>query len=170
MRTTLLWAYSFPAREQRFPPLVQDVFYAIGETLIDLDACYYTSDRALENKLARLGGSADSPELAIYQFYPVVNDQALVSLRRACAGALLASEESVSLFLGCDLNNGPWVEIEGPGLPGKHRKQTGGIPAEFWKLREEICVFPRGWDIFLVSDGCVLALPGNLRVRVLADE
>jgi alpha-D-ribose 1-methylphosphonate 5-triphosphate synthase subunit PhnH len=134
--------------------------------LIDLETSYYTSDSALRKQLVHLGAAFNSPEQARYQFYPVMNRDALDQISHAPVGSYASPDDSATLVIGCTLGSGILLELEGPGIKTQTCIRVDGIPGEFWKLRKEKCMYPMGWDIFLVSDNRIVGLPRTTRLEV----
>jgi alpha-D-ribose 1-methylphosphonate 5-triphosphate synthase subunit PhnH len=165
--TALMWALSYPGRIQDLPGPVDQTFRAIGETLIDLEVSYFTPDSALDENLSRFGGRQKTPQHALYQFYPKVDEDVLVTLEEVPVGTYLEPDLSATLILGASIGSGLTLRLSGPGIPETVEIQAGKIPPAFWSLRKEQSVYPLGWDVFLVDGSQVIGLPRTTQVEVL---
>ena len=165
----LMWAFSYPGRVHGLPVGGMDAFSAIADTLLDLETSYYTPNGDLALALSRTGARALPPDRAAYHFYPTLDHAMLPTVKSASTGTLMYPDQSATLIIGCRLGFGQTYLLEGPGIPkGTQRMlQVDGIPAEFWVLRASANRYPRGWDIYLVSDSQVIGLP---RTTQLSEE
>jgi alpha-D-ribose 1-methylphosphonate 5-triphosphate synthase subunit PhnH len=163
--TALLWALSYPGRPARLPAGGPDALAAIGESLVDLEAGFFTPDADLAAKLARTGGRAMRPATAPYQFYPRLGRPELDLLAAAPLGTYAAPDLGATLVIGCALGRGARLSLRGPGIVGACEVAVDGLPGELWALRA-IARPPLGWDIFLVSADAVLGLPRTTAVEV----
>jgi alpha-D-ribose 1-methylphosphonate 5-triphosphate synthase subunit PhnH len=165
--TTLMWALSHPGQAQTLPWEGQALFFAIGETLVDLETSFYTSDDDLDLMLARLGGRSLPPQEAMYQFYPSLGETDQLDLQEAPIGTYTYPDRSATLVIGAEFDTGQKLRLSGPGIPGTNEISVGNIPGTFWTLREQAIQYPLGWDVFLVSGGQVVGLPRTTTVEVL---
>jgi alpha-D-ribose 1-methylphosphonate 5-triphosphate synthase subunit PhnH len=172
----LMWALSYPGREQSIPVRVSgsdplSVFVNIGDALLDLETTFFTPDSALESQLLHTRARALNPKQAAYHFYLSVSAEDLPRVEAASVGTMLYPDQAATLFVGCQLGNaqdeGPEtiLKLTGPGLQGERYVRVSGLPAEFWALRQRAVRFPLGWDIFLVDvSGKVIGLPRSTRI------
>jgi alpha-D-ribose 1-methylphosphonate 5-triphosphate synthase subunit PhnH len=163
----LMWAFSYPGRVHDLP--IGDAFTAIADTLLDLETSYYTPNGDLALALSRTGARALPPDRAAYHFYPTLDYAMLPTVKSASIGTLMYPDQSATLIIGCRLGVGQTFLLEGPGIPKGTQQaiQVEGIPAEFWQLRSAANRYPRGWDIYLVSDAQIIGLP---RTTQLSEE
>ena len=159
----LMWALSYPGRSQNLPESANSLAL-IGETLLDLEVSFYTPDAALKPLLAQYGAKALTAETAGYHFYPALD---LADVRAANVGTLLYPDTGATLMIACHFNQGIKMVWQGPGIPGQQAVQIGGLPDEFWQLRESACRFPLGWDIYFVDGQQVIGLPRSVRVEMV---
>ena len=165
--TALMWALSHPGRPRPLPKTELAPFFAIGETLVDLETSYYTSHDGLAQQFARLGGRERPPQEAMYQFYPELQDADLLDLEEAPVGTYTCPDDSATLVIGAEFEEGTRLRLSGPGIPEMTVLYVGGIPQSFWALREKAAQYPLGWDVFLIGDGQVVGLPRTTTVEVL---
>jgi alpha-D-ribose 1-methylphosphonate 5-triphosphate synthase subunit PhnH len=162
----LMWALSYPGRIHQLPDSGTS-FDLIAETLLDLETSYYTPDPNLESKLAQSGARALPLDSAAYQFYPVMGESELATVRSASVGTVLYPDEAATLIIGCTLNQGTQLKLTGPGVKDQQPLSIAGLPEGFWRLRESACRFPLGWDIYFVDGQQVVGLPRSVQVELM---
>jgi alpha-D-ribose 1-methylphosphonate 5-triphosphate synthase subunit PhnH len=157
----LMWAMSYPGRTYTLPVNGRrsEGVFAIGETLLDLETSYFTSDAELSNAFSRSGARSLPPERAQYHFYAELLPRDLAMVEQASAGTMLYPERSATLIVGCALGSGQKFRLSGPGIPYHTDVKIDFIPDGFWDLRRRVLHYPLGWDVFFVSGGQVLGLP-----------
>jgi alpha-D-ribose 1-methylphosphonate 5-triphosphate synthase subunit PhnH len=163
----LMMSLAFPGRPHQIPE--HDVFYAIGETLLDIETTFFTPDAALSAVFTRLGSRAVDVHTAAYIFIPTLTDAHLSDLALASTGTMLYPDQSATLIVGATFASGESFSLTGPGIkPDEPQSiQIGGVPAAFWELRARVCHYPLGWDVFLVDGRQVIGLP---RTTVMKGE
>ena len=162
----LMWALSYPGRVHQLP-IDSGAFALIAETLLDLETSYYTPNESLQSTLVGTGAHARHMTEAAYHFYQQVNDSDLLTVRQASVGTMLYPDTSATLIIGCSLNTGAEFILTGPGVNGQQAVQIGGVPDDFWDLRETACKYPLGWDIYFVDGQQVVGLPRSTRMERL---
>jgi len=165
--TAMMWALSHPGQPRPLPRMLLAPFFAVGETLVDLETSYYASHDGLDQQLARLGGRSRPPQEAMYQFYPELEDADLPDLKEAPVGTHASPDLSATLVIGAEFDSGTTLRLSGPGIQETTELSVGGIPPSFWSLREKAIQYPLGWDVFLIGEGQVVGLPRTTVVEVL---
>ncbi len=61
---------------------------------------------------------------------------------------------------------GTAVAAQRSGIDGV-REIALALPAEFWRLRDELCLYPEGFDLFVVDGTDVVGLPRSTQIEVL---
>ncbi len=174
----LMWALSRPGEVQtlegthglegiRVANSTVPSLESVGKALLDLETNFYTPDSHLHQQFVRLGAQAKTAQEAIYQFYPQLDESALLQLAQAPIGTLPHPETGATQVLGCELGNGLRLRLSGPGIQGLREIQVGGFPGDFWKLRDERVSFPLGWDLFLLSGNALIGIPRSTKVEVV---
>ena len=102
----------------------------------------------------------------MYQFYPQLSAASLSPLGDAPAGTYSYPDESATLVIGCAIGVGRPLRLSGPGIATVSDVWLDGVPEAFWPLRERICRFPLGWDVLLVAEDRVMALPRTTKIEV----
>jgi alpha-D-ribose 1-methylphosphonate 5-triphosphate synthase subunit PhnH len=154
----LMWALSYPGREQTLPDHTP-AFDLIAATLLDLETTYFAPNAALAAQLARSGARPKAVSDAAYHFYPAIDTAALDLIRAASVGTLTYPDSAATLILGCTLGTGQALQFTGPGVRATITVHVGGLPDRFWALRREASRYPLGWDIFLVDGQRVMGVP-----------
>jgi alpha-D-ribose 1-methylphosphonate 5-triphosphate synthase subunit PhnH len=156
----LMWSLSYPGRVYDLPETDLSEAQIIGDTLLDLETSFYVTTPEMETYLGRNGARNLSPERAAYHFYP--------SLTQASIGTLMYPDQSATLIIGCALGAGQTLQLSGPGIPADETTtlRVAGIPTRFWELRDSANRYPRGWDVYLVSDRQVVGLPRTTQIML----
>ncbi len=166
----LMSALSFPGRVFQLP--LGDVstitsFATIGETLLDLETTYYTSDSDMDTYLSRTGAKAAPATQAAYHFYPQVDDMTMSSINAASVGTMLYPDQSATIFVGCKLRARVTLQLTGPGIPLADHLQVNQLPLDFWDARKQaIDQYPLGWDVILVDGRDIVGLPRTTQIEV----
>jgi len=160
-----MWAMSYPGRAQKLPD-DPNRMALIGDSLLDLETTFFTPDKTLADLLKRTAARLVPAQRAAYQFFPVVDSDALTALELAPVGTPQYPDEGATLVLGCTFGSGPQLTLRGPGIRGLQTIHVTGIPDAVWQLRAKTGIYPLGWDIFLVDPvGQLIGLPRTTRVR-----
>lgn len=164
----LMWSLSYPGRVYDLPASGDEAYKAIGDTLLDLETSFYTQARDLVTYLVRNGARHLPEDRAAYHFYPHLTDEMLNSVKKASIGSLMYPDESATLIIGCALGSGTQLHLSGPGIPPNEPRviHVEGVPAEFWSLREKAIIYPRGWDVYLISGSQVVGLPRTTQITI----
>jgi len=103
---------------------------------------------------------------SIASFALIGDPQNLPALERFAFGSNEYPDRSTTLILQVEsLNDGPMVELQGPGIDG-----TAGLHASlqphdlFERLSINAALFPRGIDVVLVHDDSIVAIPRTTRL------
>ncbi len=164
----LIWSLSYPGRVYELPAGGMDAFYAIADTVLDLETSYYSPHNTLGEYLAGTGARALAPDSAAYHFYPVLDEMTVAAVASASTGTLTYPDQSASLIVSCQFGSGHSLWLQGPGIPptAQQTLQVTGIPLEFWQLRARANRYPLGWDIYLVADARVIGLPRTTQMTL----
>ena len=164
----LMWSMSYPGRIYDIPSEADNAFYAIADTLLDIETSFYAGDETMTAYFSRNGARALSPERASYHFYPVLTDNMLDTVNEASIGTLMYPDQSATLIIGAKFGDGLSLSITGPGIKPDmpNRVRISGLPDEFWQLREKTIRYPRGWDIYLVDGHQIVGLPRTSLITI----
>ncbi|SDT04068.1 phosphonate C-P lyase system protein PhnH [Bradyrhizobium canariense] len=102
---------------------------------------------------------------SICSFALIGDAKALPQLNRFAFGSNEYPDRSTTLILQVDsLTEGQAVELRGPGIDGSTVLQATIEPSDlFERLTVNATLFPRGIDIVLVHDDCIVAIPRTTR-------
>lgn len=165
----LMWSLSYPGRVYSLPSNGH-ALALIGITLLDLETSYFTPDVVLAESLAQTGARPQLPEAADYHFYPILDAVHLDTLHQCHVGSLLYPDGAATLVVGCQIGRGAAYVLHGPGILGQQMIRVGGLPAEFWKLRDAVCRYPLGWDVYFVDGQQIIGLPRGVTVTPASDS
>jgi alpha-D-ribose 1-methylphosphonate 5-triphosphate synthase subunit PhnH len=144
---------------------------AIALTLFDHDTPIWLDDA--------MSGSSDAAKwLKFHTSAPVVTDSSIASfaligdalnlsaLDRFSFGSNEYPDRSTTLILQVEsLADGPQIELRGPGIDGTTVLQAAIQPPDlFDRLAINETLFPRGIDVMLVHDNCIVAIPRTTRL------
>lgn len=160
--TALMWAFSYPGEKQKTQ---HANLKAIAETLLDLETSFYAADDEMRKACQRTGSKAKPLKQADYLFFSSLDDTVLASLKDAKRGNLLYPDHAATLILTCQFDEGQGLELAGPGIKTQLRLKTS-LPREFWQMRNEICSYPLGWDLFLCDGHRVVGIPRTTEVKL----
>jgi len=162
----LMWSLSYPGCIYNLPVAGDDCLRAIADTLLDLETSFYTPDTDLKPYLSRNGARALDASKADYHFYPAFTHDMLNTVQQANLGTLMYPDQSATLIIGCTFGSGTNLALSGPGIPTKEscHIQVEAIPTAFWTLRKKAMHYPRGWDVYLVSQSHIIGLPRTTQI------
>lgn len=103
---------------------------------------------------------------SIASFALVGDPQNLPALDRFAFGSAEYPDRSTTLILQVEsLTSGSTIELQGPGIDGTAALRASIQPADlFERLSINAALFPRGIDVVLVHDDCVVAIPRTTRL------
>lgn len=157
----LMWALSRPGRIGTLP---EAGFGPIALTLVDLETTVFTDDAALKPVILEAGAClVDDIALADHVFLGSPSGQSIAPV--AC-GTALYPDEGATLVLSSVLGGGQRIRLTGPGIDGEEIV-SAAVPDGFWALRNRLCTYPEGFEVFLVEDTRVLGIPRSSKVEVL---
>jgi alpha-D-ribose 1-methylphosphonate 5-triphosphate synthase subunit PhnH len=107
----------------------------------------------------------------ICSFALIGNAKALPALDRFAFGSNEYPDRSTTLILQVEsLTQGPSFELRGPGIDGTAVLRAAIQPEDlFERLAVNAALFPRGIDVVLVHDDCIVAIPRTTRLVAKGD-
>ena len=171
----LMRALSYPGRPQALK--LEDrrtPFTAIAEALLDLEVTAFSTEQLLEADLRATGAKLVALERAEYVFMPYLTEAQLPLLQRVNRGSTLTPDDAATLVIGASfarkpLESAQQLRLRGPGIKDSLEVQIGGLPREFWRVREAVIAFPIGWDVFFVDSNQILGLPRTTAVELIGE-
>ena len=144
---------------------------AIALTLFDHDTPVWLDGRMLATadvaKWLKFHTSAPVvADSSIASFALVGDPRNLPALDRFAFGSNEYPDRSTTLILQVEsLTNGPVVDLQGPGIDGSTALRASIQPRDlFERLAINATLFPRGIDVVLVHDDCIVAIPRTTRL------
>ena len=144
---------------------------AIALTLFDHDTPVWLDGRmsATADVAKWLKFHTSAPVIAdpsTASFALVGDPENLPALDRFAFGSNEYPDRSTTLILQVEsLTDGAVVELKGPGIDGTARLRASLQPRDlFERLAINATLFPRGIDVVLVHDDCIVAIPRTTRL------
>ena len=144
---------------------------AIALTLFDHDTPIWIDSRmsATTDVAKWLKFHTSAPVIAdssISSFALIGSPRELPAFDRFAFGSNEYPDRSTTLILQVDsLTQGPALELRGPGIDGTAILQAAIQPHDlFDRLSINTALFPRGIDVVLVHDDCIVAIPRTTRL------
>lgn len=155
----LMWAMARPGetRSMGEPGLAP-----IIEALIDRECATYADNARLRSLVGNTGALAGTIAEADHLFLGSFDIEALRAVR---CGSDLYPDEGATIAAEA-AHTGQRLRLSGPGINGT-REIALAVPPAFWALRQDLCVYPEGFDLLLVDGDSVIGIPRSTHVEVL---
>lgn len=160
----LMWALSRPGTTRTLPVPGMEV---IAETLIDRESRVFSQDAALLPAIAATGATIVPAEAADHAFLSLEGAAGLSALSLLPAGSHAYPDEGATVFAAARFGQGRRLRLSGPGIETTVDVMVGGLPDEVWAIRAARCVYPTGFELFLIDGDRVLGLPRSTTIEVL---
>jgi alpha-D-ribose 1-methylphosphonate 5-triphosphate synthase subunit PhnH len=160
----LMWALARPGTIRTLP---EPGMEAIAETLIDRECRVFSQNAALLPAIAATGATLGPAETADHAFLSLDGAAGLSALSVVPAGSHAYTDEGATVFAAARLGEGRRLRLSGPGIETTVDVTVGGLPDEVWAIRAARCVYPTGFELFLIDGDRVLGLPRSATVEVL---
>ena len=156
----LMWALSRPGDVRSLP---EAGFGAIAETLVDLECCAYADTPAMRERIVASGALlADRIGSADHVFLSTLDNAELAEIN--CGSAVYPDDGAT--LIAAVAHTGQRLRLSGPGINGATEIALAVSPA-FWAMRDMLCLYPEGFDIFFVDGDKVVGIPRSTKVEVL---
>lgn len=160
----LMWALARPGTIRTLP---EPGMEAIAETLIDRECRVFSQDAALLPAIAATGATIAPAEAADHAFLSPDGTAGLSALSLLPVGSHAYPDEGATIFAAARLGEGRRLRLSGPGIETTVDAMVGGLPDEIWAIRSARCVYPTGFELFLIDGDRVLGLPRSTTIEVL---
>ena len=158
----LMWALSRPGDIRTLPDAGFD---AIAETLVDLECSAYADTPAMRERIVASGAmQADRIGDADHVFITALED-ASQQLAEINCGTALYPDDGATLIVAA-AHRGQRLRLSGPGIKDATEIALD-LPSGFWAMRDLLCLYPEGFDIFCVDGDKVIGIPRSTKVEVL---
>lgn len=159
-----MWALARPGTIRTLPELSLE---GIAETLIDRECRVFSQDTALLPAIAATGATLGPAETADHAFLSLDGAAGLSVLSLLPVGSHAYPDEGATVFAAARLGEGRRLRLSGPGIETAIDVTVGGLPDEVWAIRSARCVYPTGFELFLIDGDRVLGLPRSTTIEVL---
>ena len=160
----ILWALSRPGEVRHLPePGPRTILLA----LIDRE-CRVHADDAVIGELATWTGATLTPLAEADHIFLCMDTDA--DIARLCAlnvGSALYPDDGATVVVEARLGEGQRLRLTGPGIETTREIAVAGLPTGFFALRDRLCRYPLGFDLFIVDGSDVIGLPRSTRIEVL---
>lgn len=164
----LMWALARPGEVQPLPQgAPSGDFSAIAETLVDRECQVFACDPSLTEKIAATGAYIVPAAKADHAFLQLDTAIGLDALRAVPTGSHLYPDEGATVFARAQIGIGRRLRLSGPGIETSVEILIGGLPDEVWAIRNARCLYPMGFELFLIDGDRVLGLPRSTMIEVL---
>ena len=158
----LMWSMARPGEQRE---LAEPGLAPIIEAFLDLECTAYADDAELAGLIARTGAErvealADADHVFLAQL------DGLAELEALNCGSALYPDDGATLVVTAAIGQGQRLRLSGPGIEGT-REIALGLPAAFWALRQKLCAYPQGFELFVVDGRAVIGIPRSTQVEVL---
>ncbi|MBJ3784530.1 phosphonate C-P lyase system protein PhnH [Devosia sediminis] len=156
----LMWSLSRPGDVRTLP---EAGFGAIVETLVDLECAAYADTPEMRARIVASGAMlAEKVSAADHVFLSELDSADIAELN---CGSALYPDDGATLVLAC-AHQGQRLRLTGPGINGS-KDVTLAVSPGFWAMRDMLCIYPEGFDIFFVDGTSVIGIPRSTKVEVL---
>ncbi len=138
------------------------------EVILDREVSCFAEGGELANKVVELGARLTDLNQASYVLISSPQQLSAHLLMELKCGTLTCPEEGATLIVQADLERGAFVEVTGPGVKDINKFQVGGLPSDFWGVREQCMSYPLGWDIIFIDKINIVSVPRTSGARGLS--
>lgn len=160
----LMWALARPGAIRTLPQAGMD---AIMETLIDRECRVFSRDAALLLVIEATGAALGPVEVADHAFLSLDSAAGLSALSALPVGSQVYPDGGATVFAPAMLGQGRRLHLSGPGIETTVEISVGGLPDEVWTIRAARCLYPTGFELFLIDGDRVMGLPRSTKIEVL---
>lgn len=173
-----LHAMSYVGRRQQLsialtcPVGIQPAMAALALTLLDFETPFYSLGLS-EKALAWLRFHTQAPEaaqLAEAHFVLVAANHFLPPMHSCRQGSEIYPDQGATLLVELpSLDQGPGLQVTGPGIAEPITLNLAGLPDDFVQQRSRNYLqFPAGVDLFVTCGQAFIGLPRSTKVEDLA--
>ncbi len=160
----LMWALARPGTVRT---LVAPGMAAVAESLIDRECRVFSQDPALLPVLVSTGAALSPAETADHAFLSLHTPAGLGALAVLPVGSNAYPDDGATAFAMARIGSGRRLRLTGPGIETTLDITVGDVPDEVWQIRAERCLYPAGFELFLIDGDRVIGLPRSTQIEVL---
>lgn len=158
----LMWAMARPGEVRELPAAG---LAPVAEALVDLECTAWSDSAELRRLLTETGAALGEIATADHLFVEQLGDD-LSALASLNCGSALYPDDGATLVIAAPLDRGQLLRLRGPGVDGTLEPRIA-LPVAFWKLREALCLYPEGFELFVVDGQKVIGIPRSTTIEVL---
>lgn len=159
----MMWSIARPGEVRR---MADAGFAPIVEALLDLECVAYADEAGTARLIGETGAElTDDIGAADHVFIAGLSD-GLERIAAINCGSDLYPDDGATLVVAAAIGRGGRLRLAGPGIDGT-REIAVALPSAFWALRDRLCAYPRGFDLFVVDGRDVVGIPRSTLVEVL---
>ncbi|SMC70728.1 phosphonate C-P lyase system protein PhnH [Rhizobium sp. RU36D] len=160
----LMWALARPGTVQTLP---SDDLAAIAETLVDRECRVFAGESDLAARIAAMGAEIVAAAQADHALLALDTATGLAALREVPTGTHLYPDEGATVFAAAAIGTGQRLRLSGPGIETSCEIALGGLPEDVWSIRASRCLYPTGFELFLIDGNKVIGIPRSTTIEVL---
>jgi len=158
----LMWALARPGEPRELP---EPGLASIAEALVDLECVAYADGPELRRLIAETGAAVGEIATADHVFLERLGDDVTPLTTLRCGDALYP-DDGATVVIAAPIERGQRLRLRGPGIDGTLEISLG-LPTTFWELREALCSYPEGFELFIVDGLRVVGIPRSSTIEVL---
>lgn len=159
----LMWALARPGDIRTLP---EAGLAPIAEALVDLECAAYGDSPELRRAIAETGAEVVTHVAAADHVFIERFDGNAGSLVAVRCGTALYPDDGATVVIAAAIGEGQRLRLSGPGIDGTTELAVA-LPPALWQLREQLCLYPEGFELFVVDGARVLGLPRSTTIEVL---
>lgn len=160
--SAVMEALSRPGTVQTLP---QPGLSQLVETLIDRDTTTCSQLPELDDALAHVGARL-VPLAEAEQVFLHDAEHLPTAIPELAAGSALYPDRGATVIVPARLDGGLRLRLTGPGIRDM-REVAPALPPETWPLRAKRAAYPAGFELLLIDDDRIMALPRSTNVEML---
>lgn len=160
----ILWALSRPGDVRHLPePGPRTILLA----LIDRECRVHADDPVIAGLAVQTGATLAPLHEACHVFLQLNPGADAARLAALKTGSALYPDEGATVVTEARLGEGQRLRLSGPGIETTREIAVAGLPQGFFALRNDLCRYPLGFDLFIADGSKVMGLPRSTRIEVL---
>jgi alpha-D-ribose 1-methylphosphonate 5-triphosphate synthase subunit PhnH len=158
-----MWTMARPGDMRQLP---EAGLSPIVEALIDLECSAYGDNSELRRLIGQTGANvAAEPAAADHVFLERFHGE-VETLATVRCGSALYPDDGATVVIAAPIGQGTRLQMRGAGIE-RTSDLAIGLPPAFWQLRERLCLYPEGFDLFVVDGRNVVGIPRSTTIEVL---
>ncbi|MGJ8527757.1 phosphonate C-P lyase system protein PhnH [Maritalea sp.] len=144
-------------------PLPNQGEHSIIIALLDRECTVYATDAEVKAQIVEAGAQLVPIELADFVFCTASEVEKFIPHLRTGSDAY--PDDGATLIIRASAQTGAKITLSGPGVPGKIQLMDWNIGRTAWRRRDEYVRYPMGFDMVVVCDNHVWAIPRSTEIK-----